>query len=90
MKQDWSQEQPGKGKPPIDFYAVHVAFDALPDQKDRDYFHDIHTSLYLPEEQVDRLHEAAVRILYAAEPFRKLVKGLGGVIPEAPPWKSMP
>ncbi|HET6489742.1 MAG TPA: patatin-like phospholipase family protein [Syntrophales bacterium] len=85
---DWTYEDEHHGRKPIDFYKVHVAFDALPDQGERDYFNRIPTSLYLPEDQVDRLRDAAVKILYSDKNFLRLVTDLGGRMPEVKAGKA--
>jgi NTE family protein len=82
VARDWTYDDETHGRKPIDFYIMHVAFDALPDEQEQDYFNSIPTSLYLPEEQVDRLREAAAKILYNDKDFQKLVKDLGGKMPE--------
>ncbi len=63
VARDWTYDDETHGRKPIDFYIVHVAFDALPDPEEQDYFNSIPTSLYLPEEQVDRLRDASLKIL---------------------------
>jgi NTE family protein len=85
VARDWSYEDEARGRKPIDFYIVHVAFDALPDLEEQDYFNSIPTSLYLPEEQVDRLRAVAATLLYNDKDFRKLVNDLGGRIPRVDP-----
>jgi NTE family protein len=82
VAKDWTYDDESHDRTPIDFYIVHVAFDALPDEKDRSYFNSIPTSLYLPRDQVDRLREAAANILYSDKDFQKLVKDLGGKMPD--------
>ena len=77
VARDWAYDDEIHGQKPIDFYIVHVAFDALPDEKERDYFNSVPTSLYLETEQVDRLREAAARLLYTDRDFQRLVKDLG-------------
>jgi len=81
--QDWTYIDQTRGMVPIDFYIIHVTFDALSDKNEREYFHHIPTSLRLSEEQVDKLREVAGRILYADENFQRLIKNLGGKIPVA-------
>ncbi len=83
VAQDWSYYDETHGQKPIDFYIVHVAFDALPDLEEQDYFNSIPTSLYLPEEQVDRLRAVAAELMYHNKDFERLVKDLGGRIPES-------
>jgi NTE family protein len=80
--QDWAHEDEVQGKKPIEFYIVHVTFDALPDKGEQEYFQSIPTSLKLPADQVDKLREVAGRLLYSDEKFQKLVTNLGGKIPE--------
>jgi NTE family protein len=83
--QDWTDDNAAAGKKPISFYIIHVAFNALPDQKEREYFQNISTTLYLHEDQVDKLRGVAERLLYASGPLQKLVRDLGGKIPEPKP-----
>jgi NTE family protein len=80
---EWSTEdqQPGTSIAPIDFYIIEVGFNALHDEEERSYFQNIPTTLSLPEETVNELREVAARILYASEPFQKLVHDLGGQMP---------
>jgi NTE family protein len=73
----------GLGRQPIETYLVEVGFDALPDKAEQMEFSEIPTSLYLPEETVDRLREVAGRILYDSKPFQKLIRDLGGRIQTA-------
>lgn len=78
---EWTYEDKAAGQKPIEIYVIHIAFDALPDKSERESFQDIPTTLTLPAEQVDKLREVAARLLYAEEPFRKLVRDLGGKMP---------
>jgi NTE family protein len=63
-------------------YFVEVSFDRLPDAAERSYFRSVPTSFALEPEQVDRLRDAAGRILRGAPDFVRLVEDLGG--PAAP------
>ena len=78
--EEWSKDL-GKRGSPFDFYIIQVGFEALPDMEERRYFQNIPTTLSLPDDTVDRLREVAGRILYASDPFQKLVRDLGGRIP---------
>ena len=78
---EWQSES-GTGCSPIDFHVIHVAFDFLPEEKDREYFNNIPTTLVLPPEEVDRLAEAGGRLLYGQREFVRLVSDLGGKWPE--------
>jgi len=80
---EWARVDGAAGAKPIEIYIAHIAFASLPDKTERDYFQAIPTALTLPEEQVDKLREVAGRLLYAQEPFRKLVTDLGGKMPES-------
>ncbi len=79
---EWYEEDVDAGRKPIDFYIIHVAFDYLPVQEERDYFNDIPTNLNLSEKQVDKLRDVAHRLLYSSQPFVKLVKDMGGKFPD--------
>ena len=81
--EEWTYEDETTGKKQIEIYIIHVTFDSLPDKEEREYFQDIPTALTLPEEQVDKLRKVAGKLLYAQEPFTRLVKDLGGSILEA-------
>ncbi len=85
VARDWTHDDEIHGQKPIDFHIVHVAFDALPDAKERDYFNNIPTSLYLEPDQVDHLREVASRLLYGNKEFQRLVTDLGGRMPEIKP-----
>jgi NTE family protein len=82
VARDWTHDDEIHGQKPIDFYIVHVAFDALPDAQERDYFNSIPTSLYLEPEQVDHLREVAAKLLYTDRNFQRFVTDLGGRMPE--------
>ncbi len=60
----------------IEFYLVEVKFDALKDEKERWYFKRLPTSFSLPPEDVDRLRDAAHRILMESREFRRLLNDL--------------
>jgi NTE family protein len=88
VARDWAYDDKMHGEKPIDYYIAHVAFDALPDEKERAYFNSIPTSFYLEEEQVDRLREVAAKLLYTDKDFQRLVKDLGGRMPEVKASKA--
>jgi NTE family protein len=90
VARDWAYDDEIHGQKPIDFYIVHVAFDALPDEKERDYFNTIPTSLYLEPGQVDRLREVAATLLYTDKNFQRFVKDLGGRMPEVKATTAAP
>ena len=77
--QDWKTEDAANSKS-IDFYMIHLTFNALPEQAERDYFHGIPTTLSLPLDQVDRLRDVASRLLYASPDFQRLLADMGGRI----------
>jgi NTE family protein len=66
---------------PLDFYIIHLTFNSLPEQTERDYFHGIPTTFSLPADQVDRLRDVAARLLYTSPDFQRLVADVGGKIP---------
>lgn len=73
------------GEPPgIDFYAIEVSFDALADEEERRFFSTLPTNLSLSDATVDRLRDAADRLLRDSPDFQRLVHDLGARV-EAPP-----
>jgi len=90
VAKEWAYDDRMHGEKPIEYYISHVAFDALPDGKERDYFNTIPTSLYLEPEQVDRLRDVAAKLLYTDRDFRRFVKDLGGRLPEVKAKKAGP
>ena len=62
----------------IKFYMIEVKFDALDDQEERTYFKRLPTSFALPVEDVDKLREAAGKILRKSRDFKRLLADLHG------------
>ena len=60
----------------IQFYLVEVDFNALPDKAERSYFKGLPTSFSLPPQAVDRLRDAARRILNQSPEFQRLLRDL--------------
>jgi NTE family protein len=60
----------------IEFYLVEVKFDALKDPAERTYFKRLPTSFSLPSEEVDKLRQAAGRILNDSRDFKRLLRDL--------------
>ncbi len=60
----------------IKFYLIEVKFDALKDESERTYFKRLPTSFVLPAEDVDRLREAARRILNQSKEYHRFLRDL--------------
>jgi NTE family protein len=60
----------------IKFYVVDVRFDALKDEAERNYFGKLPTSFSLTSEQVDKIRDAAHRILIESKEFERLLGDL--------------
>lgn len=60
----------------IEFYLVEVNFEALGDEAERNYFKKLPTSFVLKPEEVDKLKDAARRILANSREFQQLMKDL--------------
>lgn len=60
----------------IEFYLVQVRFDALDDEAERTYFKRLPTSFVLKPEEVDKLRDAAGRILANSRDFQRLRRDL--------------
>jgi NTE family protein len=61
----------------IQFYIIYVGFNALKDEKEREYFNHIPTSFSLEPEQVDKLRAAARKILGQSKEFQRLLQDVG-------------
>ncbi len=60
----------------IEFYLVHVDFAALDDDAERDYLKHLPTSFSLKPEDVDKLEDAARRILTESREFQRFLRDL--------------
>lgn len=60
----------------IQFYLIDVQFNALKSEAERNYFKGLPTSFHLEPDQVDRLRDAAKRILHDSKDFNRLVADL--------------
>jgi NTE family protein len=58
------------------FYVVEVKFDALKDEAERSYFKRLPTSFSLQPDEVDKLRDAAHRILAESAEFQRLLRDL--------------
>jgi NTE family protein len=64
--------------PKITLQVVDVAFDAIPDPKEREYFMNLPTSFVLEPEQVDRLRDVAGELLRQSPDYATVVREMGG------------
>jgi NTE family protein len=60
----------------IKFYLILIQFDALKDEAERHYFKTLPTSFALSDEQVDKLRDAAHRILSDSQEFQQFLHAL--------------
>lgn len=60
----------------IEFYIVEVKFDALKDMAERSYLKRLATSFSLESADVDKLREAAQRILVESKEYQRLLRDL--------------
>jgi len=64
--------------PKVTLEVVDVAFDALPDPKEREYFRNLPTSFVLPPADIDKLREVAGRLMRQSPDYRAVVREMGG------------
>jgi NTE family protein len=57
----------------IQFYVIYINFEALRDEKEREYFNQIPTSFHLEPEQIDKLRAAARKILRQSKEFERFL-----------------
>ncbi len=60
----------------IEFYVIEVKFDALKDEAERMHFKRLPTAFKLPAEEVDKLRDAAHRLLVQSDEFHRLLGDL--------------
>lgn len=60
------------------FYFIDISLQAIADERERDYFKQIPTSLTLDAATVDRLRAVARKLLYDSPDFKQLMADLGG------------
>lgn len=65
-------------KPPesIETYGIYVGFDQVKDTKEREYFLNLPTTFYLPEEAVNKLRRIGPKTLDESEDFQSLCSHL--------------
>jgi Patatin-like phospholipase len=63
--------------PDADIYIVDVSFEALKDKAERDYFNQLPTSFFLPDEAIDRLRAAASTLILESPDFQQMLKDAG-------------
>jgi NTE family protein len=73
-----SEAEADSSVPKVDIQVVDIAFDAIRDAKEREYFMNLPTSFVLAPEQVDHLREIAGRLLRASPDYQVLVREMGG------------
>ncbi len=73
-----SEVQAEASVPKITLEVIDVSFDALPDPKERAELMNLPTSFVLPPEDVDRLREAAGRLLRQSAEYESVVREFGG------------
>jgi NTE family protein len=64
--------------PKISVHTLDVSFEALPDPKERAHLMNLPTSFVLPAEDVDRLREAAAKVMRQSQDFQAVVREFGG------------
>jgi NTE family protein len=63
--------------PNADIYTIEVSFQALKDERERDYLNQLPTSFQLPAEAIDRLRAAAKEIIRDSPVIQELLKEEG-------------
>ena len=64
--------------PNVTLEVLDVSFSAIQDPEERAYFMNLPTSFVLPPEDIDRLREAAGRVLRESKEYKTIVRKLGG------------
>lgn len=75
--ESWAREiPPGPDGRPVETHLVEVAFEAIEDDEERRYFHNVPTSFNLDDGTVDRLIAVGRRLLRESPDFQVLVGAL--------------
>ena len=69
-------------RPPVDLYVIDVSFREIDNPDERRYCENLPTSFVLSSEAVDRLRNAAGRVLHASTAYRRLAQAIGGKLAE--------
>ena len=64
------------GRPKVDFHFIEVGFQWIEDEEERAFLNQIPTTFELPDEEVDKLREAAAKILDRHPDFQELLEAL--------------
>jgi NTE family protein len=72
-------DTPSPSIPDVKFHIIEIHFDALPDDTERRYFNSLPTTFRLSSEAVDRLREAAGRLLRQSPTWSDLLQELNGL-----------
>jgi len=64
--------------PKITLEVIDVSFEEIPDPKERAHLMNLPTSFALPPEDVDRLRDAAGRLLRQSSDYESAVREFGG------------
>jgi NTE family protein len=83
IKEILELSKPGKTAQQMNFYTIHLSFDNIADDQDRQFFENVPTTLSLKDETVDRVIEVAGRLLFESKEFQRLIEDLDGQIPVA-------
>ncbi len=77
-----SEAQARSGVRSVDLHVLDIGFEALRDPQERATFMNLPTSFVLPAADVDRLREAAGRLLRSSAEYGSLVLSFGGTPPK--------
>jgi NTE family protein len=60
----------------VEIYLINVTLDGLADDEERAYFMRIPTTLYLTDQQIERLPLASARLIRESPEFQRLIRDL--------------
>ena len=61
---------------PVGFHLIEAKFDVFRDERERLYFKKLKTSFRLDSEDVDKLRDAARRVLVQSEEFQRFLNDM--------------
>ena len=75
------KQMAGEDTSKLEYDLIHISFEEIADDEEREFFENLPTTLQLESETVDRVRKKAGELLYQSKEFQKLIADMGGTIP---------
>ena len=71
----------GEDTSKLEYDLIHISFEEIADDEEREFFENLPTTLQLESETVERVRKKAGELLYQSKEFQKLIADMGRTIP---------